>query len=202
VTGLFSSLLHLFLSWWGAFLLAALDSTLLFVAPFGIDVLLVYLVARDPDRFWLFPLLTTAGSVTGAAITYWIGAKIGEKGLPRFISERRLKRLQARVDGAGTVAMAATAVMPPPFPMSAFVLTCGAFDVNAKRFFLVFAGARLIRFGIEAVLARQYGESILPVLRSDTVQAVIVGFVVLVIAGTTFAVVQMWRRTKAVRRRQ
>jgi membrane protein YqaA with SNARE-associated domain len=140
VSRLFSSLLHLFLSWWGAFLFAALDSTLLFFAPFGIDVLLVYLVAREPDQFWLFTLLTAAGSVTGAAVTYWLGVKIGEKGLPRFISPRRLERFRARVNRAGAAAMAATAILPPPFPMSAFVLTCGAFHVSPKLFFSVFAG--------------------------------------------------------------
>ena len=191
-----TSLLHLFLTPWGAFLLAALDSTLLFFAPFGTDVLLVYLVAREPERFWLFPVLTAAGSVAGAAITYWIGIKIGEKGLPRFIPQRRLERLKARVNDAGAVAMALTGAFPPPFPLTAFVLTCGALAVNAKRFFLVFTAVRLIRFGIEALLAKHYGAGILRVFQSDIVQGFIIGFMILVVAGTTFGIVQLWKRSK------
>jgi len=182
-----TSLLHLFLTPWGAFLLAALDSTLLFFAPFGTDVLLVYLVAREPKRFWLFPLLTAAGSVVGAAVTYWIGKKIGEKGLPRFVPERRLKRLKARVNDAGAVAMALTGVLPPPFPLTPFVLTCGALDVNRNRFFVAFAAARLVRFGVEALLARHYGAGILRVLRSDAFQIVIDRLAVASAAGAGWA---------------
>jgi membrane protein YqaA with SNARE-associated domain len=196
VSGLFSSLLHLFLTWWGAFVLAALDSSLLIFAPFATDIVLVYLVARDPQQFWLFALLTAAGSTMGAAITYWIGRKVGEKGLPRFVPERRLTRLKSRVNQAGAFAMAVTAVLPPPFPLTAFVLTSGALDVNARQFFLVFMAARLVRFGLEAWVARHYGDSILRLLRSDAVQAFIVGFAIVAVAGTTFGIVQVWRRSK------
>jgi membrane protein YqaA with SNARE-associated domain len=57
-----------------------------FFLPFGNDAAIVYLVARDPNRVWLLPLMATAGSVTGGALTYWIGARAGEAGLPRLAS--------------------------------------------------------------------------------------------------------------------
>ncbi len=52
---------------------------------------------RDGMFFWLYPILATAGSVTGAAVTYWIGHKIGEVGLERFVPASRLERFRTRV---------------------------------------------------------------------------------------------------------
>jgi hypothetical protein len=34
--------LSFFLTWWGAFLLSALDSSLVFFMPFGVDALVIY----------------------------------------------------------------------------------------------------------------------------------------------------------------
>src|SRR6267142_611981 len=104
--GLFHSAFAFFLSWWGAYLLAALDASMVFFLPFGIDALVIYLSARSGMFFWIYPLLATAGSVTGAAITYWIGKKGGEIGLERFVSARRLERLRGRLQKQGAIAMA------------------------------------------------------------------------------------------------
>ena len=70
-------ILGFFLTWWGAAVLAALDSSMLFFLPFGIDTVVIYLSARDETFFWIYPLLASAGSVLGAAVTYWIGHKVG-----------------------------------------------------------------------------------------------------------------------------
>jgi membrane protein YqaA with SNARE-associated domain len=175
----FFSFLNNLLTWWGAILLGALDSSLFVFIPFGNDAVVVYLCARDPSLFWLYPLLVTAGSVAGAAGTYLIGVKIGDEGLSRFVAKRRLERLRKRVKGIG-----------------AFVLTSGALKVGMTRFFLVFTVARLIRFGIEAALARRYGTSVLRVLESNVAQQILIGLVILSIVGTVAGIVQAWRSTQ------
>ena len=193
---LFRALFGFFLSWWGAFLFAALDSSVFFFLPFGIDTLVIYLAARERDRFWLAPLMATAGSVAGAAVTYWMGAKAGEAGLPRFAPRRRIDRVKARVKNAGAFAMALPAALPPPFPLTPFVLTCGALGVSRVRLLAVFGGVRLLRFGVEALLARQYGNRILDVLQSDAFRVVIGGFAVVAVGGTIASAVVLWRRTR------
>jgi membrane protein YqaA with SNARE-associated domain len=194
------SFLSSFLTWWGAFLLGALDSSLFVFLPFGTDAVVVYLCARNPSLFWLYPLLTTAGSVVGAAVTYLIGVKIGDGGLSRFVAERRLERLRARVKKVGAFAMGLSAVLPPPFPLTAFVLTSGALKVGMVRFLLVFAVARLIRFGTEAVLARQYGASVLRMLESETAQQIAIGLVIVSVLVTGLTIAQAWRATRRPRR--
>jgi membrane protein YqaA with SNARE-associated domain len=194
-------LLGFFLTWWGAAILAALDSSMLFFLPFGIDTVVIYLAARDERFFWIYPLLAAAGSLVGAAITYWVGHKAGEVGLERLVPEQRLRRIRARVRESGAVAMAAAALLPPPFPLTPFVLTCGALNVDRRWFFITFGVARLIRFGAEAGLARIYGRGILRVFESDTFRTVIVGFVWLAVIGTIISAVLLWRNTQRQRLR-
>jgi membrane protein YqaA with SNARE-associated domain len=196
VAGFFQSFFGFFLTWWGAFLMAALDSTVVFFLPFGIDTLVIYLSARRSELSWMYPLLATAGSVTGATVTYWIGKKAGEVGLERLISARRLRRIRAKVGERGAVAMAVPALLPPPFPMTPFILTCGALQVDWWRFFVTFSLVRLLRFGGEAVLARVYGRGILRVVQSEVFQTVVAGFIIVALIGTAASAVMVWRSTR------
>jgi Predicted membrane protein len=197
--GLFPHAFRFFLTWWGAYVLGALDASMVFFLPFGIDALVIYLSARNGMLFWIYPLLATAGSVTGAAMTYWIGHKGGELGLERLIARGRLERFRMRVQKGGAVAMAVPALLPPPFPLTPFVLTCGALKANRRIFFPTFAAMRLIRFGSEAALARIYGRGVLRLLESDAFQRVIVGFIILAVLGTILSAVMLWRNTRQPR---
>jgi len=184
------------LTWWGTILLSALDSSVVFFMPFGTDALVVYLTARDHGLFWLYPLLATLGSLAGAAVTFWIGRKAGEVGLPRLVSRKALERLRGRVQGTNAAALALPGLLPPPFPLTPLLLTCGALDVNARWFFLSFAFVRLVRFSIGAALALLYGPSILRVLQSDRFQVVVAVFIAVAVVGTVVSAVLFWKRTR------
>jgi membrane protein YqaA with SNARE-associated domain len=185
-----------FLTWWGLVLLGALDASLLVFVPFGTDAAVIYLCARDREWFWLYPLLITAGSIGGAVVTYGIGARISEKALSRFVSPRKLGRFQARLKVVGPFTMGLSAVLPPPFPLTAFVLMSGALKVPLTRFLAVFAAARLVRFGAEALLARRFGTSLLRMLESEPAQQVAIGLVVVSIVGTAITIFRVWRSSK------
>jgi len=199
--GLFPHAFRFFLTWWGAYVLGALDASMVFFLPFGIDALVIYLSARNGTLFWMYPLLATAGSVTGAAVTYWIGHKGGELGLERLIAGGRLERFRERVQKGGAVAMAVPALLPPPFPLTPFVLTCGALKANRWIFFPTFAAMRLIRFVGEAALARIYGRGVLRLLESAAFQRVIVGFIIIAVVGTVVSAIMLWRSTRQPRLR-
>jgi membrane protein YqaA with SNARE-associated domain len=194
-------LLGFFLTWWGAALLAALDSSMLFFLPFGIDTVVIYLAARDATFFWIYPVLAATGSVIGAAVTYWAGYKAGEVGLERLVPEHRLRRLRDRVREKGAVAMAAAALLPPPFPLTPFVLTCGALKVNRRLFLTTFGVARLLRFGAEAGLARVYGRGLVRIFESDGFQTVVVAFIWIAAIGTVISAILLWKNTQRERLR-
>src|SRR5687767_6946737 len=103
-----------FLTWWGLVILGALDASLFVFVPFGTDAVVIYMCARNREWFWLYPLLVTAGSMAGAAITYAIGATIGDEGLARFVSTRHLERFRMRMKDIGPLTMGLSAMLPPP----------------------------------------------------------------------------------------
>ena len=132
----------------------------------------------------------------GAAVTYLIGARIGDAGLSRFVANRRLERLRRRVKTIGALMTGVLALLPPPFPLTAFVLTSGALRVGLRRFLVVFAAARVLRFGIEGILARRYGSSVLRLLESDLAQQTVAALVIVSILGTVIGIARLWRGTR------
>jgi membrane protein YqaA with SNARE-associated domain len=177
------------------FVLAALDSTLIFSLPFGIDAAVVILAARLRTFWWIVPLLATAGSIAGAALTFWMGVQIGERGLDRWVPQQRLARIRARVHEHGAIALAVLDLVPPPFPFTPFVLAAGALEITPRIFFVTLAACRLLRFGLEAVLAIVYGRHILAWLDSDLFHEIVVFFVGIAAVLTAFSVVQVIRAT-------
>ena len=196
VRALFYSLLGYFLTPAGALLMGALDSSLVFFLPLGIDFVVIVLAARHPELFWLYALLATAGALAGAAGTFWIGAKAGEAGLERIIKPTRLKRIQQRVNETAAYSVAALGIIPPPFPFTAFVLASGAFRVTPWPFFSMLAGVRLVRFGLEASLAAHYGRGILKWMESTTFQVIVGILIVLAVGGTILSGIALYRSTR------
>jgi membrane protein YqaA with SNARE-associated domain len=191
----------LFASPAGVVVLAALDSTLFFNLPLGVDAAVIVLSARDGALAWIVPVLATTGSIGGAAITFWMGRKLGEKGLGRFISPRRLARMHRRIRETGAIALAVLDLVPPPFPFTLFVLAAGALEVKAKTFFTTLTACRLARFGVEAFLAVLYGPRILRWLQSDIVNDIVAWVVVLALIASGLSLIRLIRSARPASRR-
>lgn len=189
----------LFTSPVGVVALAALDSTVFFSLPFGIDAVVVILAARMGKLAWMVPLLATGGSVGGAALTFWMGAKLGEAGLSRFVPDKQLKRVQRRVRSTGAIALAVLDLIPPPFPFTPFVLAAGALEVDPTTFFVTLTACRIARFGGETLLAVYYGPRILAWLESDLFHNIIATFIVLGLAASIVTIVRLMIRTSGRR---
>lgn len=193
---LFNSLLSYFLTPAGVMLMGALDASVVFFLPLGIDFVVIIMTAREPGLFWLYALLAAVGSVVGAALTYWMGRKAGEQGLSRLIRPSTLKRVQQRVTNSAAVPIAALGVIPPPFPFTAFILASGAWKLNPWTFLSTVAAVRLVRFGAEGALAARYGKGILTWMESPAFTAVIIGLAVLAIGGTIVSAIAVYRSTR------
>jgi membrane protein YqaA with SNARE-associated domain len=184
----------------GVLVLAALDSTVFFSLPFGIDAAVIILAARLHRLAWLVPILATSGSLGGAALTFWTGAKIGENGLDRYVSPQRLARVQARAKRSGAVALAVLDLIPPPFPFTPFVLAAGALDVQPSMFFITLAACRLARFGLEAALAVVYGRQIVSWLDSDLFRGIALACVALALLLAVASTIRLIRSGRPPRR--
>ena len=200
--GLLKSIVLLFTSPAGVFVLAALDSTIFFSLPLGIDAAVVILSARTVRTWWwLVPLIAVAGSLAGAALTFWTGVKIGENGLERYIPPARLDRVRRRIRQSGAIALAVLDLIPPPFPFTPVLLAAGALDVKVSTFFVTLAVCRLFRFGVEAALAQVYGRRVLALMNSPLVHDVAALLMALAVIVTILSVAKLVLSTRSVRSR-
>jgi membrane protein YqaA with SNARE-associated domain len=200
VRGIFASIFGYFLSPFGLFLLSTLDSSMLMFLPLAVDTATIILAARHSETAFAYPALATAGSLIGAAATFWIGRRAGEHGLERFVSSRRLEYVKARIRKRGAVALAVPALLPPPFPLTPFILACGALDVSRVRFFVTLGLFRILRFGIEALLAVHYGPRILSWMKSTVFETIVGTLAVVAVIGTAvggWALIRQSRRASA-----
>ena len=198
----FYSLLGYFLTPWGIVFMGALDSSLVFFLPLGIDFAVIVLAARKPELFWVYAILATIGSVIGAMVTFWIGRKVGEHGLTRLIKPSRLARVRNRVSHHAGVSVAALAIIPPPFPFTAFVLASGAFGGHPWTFFTTLAGVRVVRFLAEGGLAAIYGRRILSWMQSTAFEVIVGTLIVLAVVGTVVSGIAVVRSTRRPKRQE
>jgi membrane protein YqaA with SNARE-associated domain len=185
----------------GVVALAALDSTIFVSFPGGIDAAVVILAARGGSLPWIAALLATAGSVGGAALTFWMGAKIGEHGLDRYMSSPRLERIRRKVHNTGAIGMAVLDLIPPPFPFTPFILAAGALAVDPATFFGTLTVCRLIRFGVEALLAAIYGQVLLAWFASDLFHDIVLAAIVLALTLTIVSMAKLFISSRSRRQR-
>jgi len=195
--GFFATIFGGLLSWWGLWLIAALDSTMVFFLPLAVDIAVVILASRSRELFWLYPILASAGSLCGAALTYYIGRRVGEAGLERYVPKKRLAGFRRRIEEKGAVALPILDLIPPPFPFTACVLAAGALKVNTWLFFVTLFLTRLLRFGAEAVLAYFYGPKIIGWLESDIFEYIGTALFAAAAIGTIVTAIQLVRKSRA-----
>jgi membrane protein YqaA with SNARE-associated domain len=172
----------------GVFLLGVADSSFLFF-PFGNDLLLVSLVASGRGSLaWIgYVLAAAAGSLVGVMIVDAIMRKVGEEGIGYFVKERTVERIRCKLEKRAWVAVFAGTLAPPPFPFTAVVMTASALQTPRCTIFAAVFVGRVLRFTIEALLARRFGKTILVWLDSPAVEYVVWGFLALAAVGTVLS---------------
>jgi membrane protein YqaA with SNARE-associated domain len=175
--------------------MSTLDSSFL-VLPFGNDLLLIALVSANRNSLiWIaYVLVSALGSVVGVLIVDVIMRKAGEKGLERFVSAKKVETLKAKLENKSGITVFIATLIPPPFPFTPVVMTASALQSpRIKMLTAVFLG-RLIRFGIEAVLALYLGRQMIAFLNSDVVTYFVYGLIGLAIVLSTLSLLRWLKR--------
>ncbi|HWC20249.1 MAG TPA: VTT domain-containing protein [Terriglobales bacterium] len=161
--------------------------------PGSLDFLIILLMAGAPQHWWLFVLAATVGSTIGAYITYGIGLKGGKEGLEKRLPEKKLKKVYRWSEEYGLGAVAVPALLPPPFPLSPFLLAAGVLRVPKGKFVAAYAAGRLVRYSIVAVLGRLYGQAVIKGIQEYS-EPIIWCLIGLAVAGGIAAGVYIWHR--------
>jgi len=149
----------------GLFVVSTIDSSIIpLPVPGSTDLLLILLVAHRANPV-LAAIAAFAGSILGGYLTWSAGAKGGEAALHRYLPKRFARRLTGWVEKNGMLAVTASALLPPPFPLMPFLLASGALGVSRRKFFLSFGLARAFRYSLVAWLAATYGRDMVRAFR-------------------------------------
>lgn len=135
------------------FMLAALDSSVLPTLG-AVDALTIILAAHHPGLWAYYAMCSTAGSVCGASLAYRL-SRLGI--LHRRIKGAVFDRVTAFLHRFGSLSLVLAALLPPPFPTSAFVVVAGVTRYPFLAFVLSFGMGRVCRFALLAYLASVFG---------------------------------------------
>ena len=178
--------------------MGVLDSSILFL-PFGNDLLVVALTAREPGRFWLYALAATAGSLLGCTITDYLSRKIGEAGLAKLVNAERVRAVQQRMEKHTFWALGTAALMPPPFPFTVFLIAAAALQIPRWRVLTATGAGRFVRFLTLSLLAAKFGTYILRISKRDEVQYFVGALAFVSIVGSAISVAKWIRSSRGPR---
>src|SRR6476646_8868814 len=181
----------------GLLVLGILDSSFLF-APWGNDLLLVAMTVRHSSvaKMLYYAAMSTVGSVLGCLLIDVTLRPLGEKGLEKHLSARKLKRVQSKVRDKVGRAVAIASLIPPPFPFTAFVMAASALQYSRKRLLAIVGVTRMIRFTALGLLAMRFGERILRWSDNRIVQQLLVALIVICTVGSVLSVYGWIRRSR------
>jgi membrane protein YqaA with SNARE-associated domain len=144
----------------GVFAVAVIDSSVIpMPVPGTTDLLLLWLVSHGGNPWMLAPC-AIAGSLLGGYLTWSLGWKGGEAALHRYVPGRLLNPTKKWAQAHPILGVFVPAILPPPIPLSPFLLAAGALKISWQRFMIVYGAARTLRYGFVVWLAVRYGRHV------------------------------------------
>ena len=175
------------LGYFAPVLMGALDSSFLFL-PFGNDLVVVTLVARNHHGLPWYALAAALGSTIGIFGLAFVAGKLGEEGIKKMVGPKKFDKLSTMINKHGAKAVVLACIAPPPFPFKMVIAAAAALDYSRVRICAINFFTRGVRFAILGLLTIRYGKAILHMADSTVFRWSMIGFTALCIAGSAFSV--------------
>jgi membrane protein YqaA with SNARE-associated domain len=199
-----SALFHLFLSLgiFGLFLVAIVDSSFVPLPIPGItDIMLVLMAARHTTNWLLLILVSSTGSAIGGYLSYRVGQRGGMAFLEKRVPPRIFKLVRDWMERHAILSVALPAILPPPMPLSAFVLAAGALNMSRNKFLAAFIVSRIARHAVAVGLGLYYGRHILRLWNRISAQyatSILIVMWTAIILGCAFAFWRIYKTSRSV----
>ena len=156
-------LLHLFFHFgvYGLFIISIVDSSFVPLPVPGVTDIMIVVLAAQHTNLFLLVALATAGSALGGYLSYRVGHSGGMAFLEKNVPRRIFRRVTRWMENHAILAVALPALLPPPMPLSPFVLAAGALNMSKRKFLSTFTISRGIRHAAAAWLGIAYGRQVL-----------------------------------------
>ena len=145
----------------GVFLVSIVDSSFVPLPIPGVTDIMIIVMSARRENVILLVLLASLGSALGGYLSYQVGQRGGMAFLEKRVPPRIFKSVCDWMQNHAILSVALPAILPPPMPLSPFVLAAGALNMSRKKFMIAFTISRTLRHMIAAWLGIHYGRNIL-----------------------------------------
>jgi membrane protein YqaA with SNARE-associated domain len=195
--------IHLMLSFGilGVLLVSIVDSSFIPLPLPGITDIMVVVLAAQHANLFLLIAAATAGSFLGGLFSYHVGQSGGMAFLEKHVPPRIFKAVCHWMETHAILSVALPAILPPPMPLSPFVLAAGALKMSRKKFLTTFTISRLLRHAAAAALGVYYGRHIVRLWNMFTRKwgvpiLIVLWSVILISAGIAFY--KLWKTSRTI----
>jgi membrane protein YqaA with SNARE-associated domain len=196
-------LIHLLLSFGiaGVFLISIVDSSFVpLPIPGMTDILVVVLAAQHANLFLLVGA-ATMGSFLGGSFSYKVGHSGGMAFLEKHVPPRIFNKVCGWMESHAILSVALPAILPPPMPLSPFVLAAGALNMSRKKFLTTFTLSRFLRHAFAAWLGVHYGRHVLRIWNMFTAKwgvPILIGIWSIILISVGIAFYRLWKTSRNV----
>ena len=179
---------------WAVLILVANSFTESIINPIPPDPLLIAMSILNQKMALVYAALVTVASVLGALVGHWLGLRFGRPLVLRFISEKKVDRVEKLFQSYGMWVVVVAAFTPIPYKV--FAVTAGVMELNRRTFVIASIVGRGARFFLLGGLIFFFGQPIQDFIESR--------FELLTIASSLFLVGSLvagffylrWRRAR------
>ncbi|HEV2578224.1 MAG TPA: VTT domain-containing protein [Acidobacteriaceae bacterium] len=183
----------------GLVLISTVDSSFVPLPIPGVTDILIILYAANHANLFLLVFLATIGSALGGFLSHWAGQVGGMAFLEKHVSPRYLKPIQHWVESHSILSVALPAILPPPMPLSPFVLVAGAVKMNRRKFMTAFTISRFARHVLAAWLGVHYGKAVLHLWNEFSARWAVTILVVFWSVTIIFTAIGIWKLVQTSR---
>ncbi len=192
-----SELIHTIEEWlmeygvWGLALVSFADSSFFPIPP---DVLLIPMGISNPDSVLFYAFITTATSVLGALLGWFIGKKLGRPVLTYLFKEDKVQKVEYYFTKYGSMAILMAALTPVPYKI--FTIFAGISRIRLRTLVIWSIIGRGARFFAEALLILFLGAQAKNFIDNNFALITIIGAVIIVGAYLVYMYIRKRRNPK------
>ena len=164
--------------------------------PIPPDPLLIGMSVLNPNLALLYAALVTAASVIGALVGHWLGLRFGRPLVLKFISEKKVDRVEGMFQRYGSWAILIAAFTPIPYKV--FAIIAGVLKMERHPFIVASIIGRGARFFLLGGLIFFFGRSIQQFIEDRFELLTVLFSILLVVSVIVVFFIMRWRRANAV----
>ncbi len=181
--------------------ISVVDSSFVPLPIPGVTDIMCVVFAAQHENVVLVVALASIGSLLGGYFSYQVGHAGGMTFLEHHVSPRVLKPIQRWMESHPILAVALPAILPPPAPLSPFVLAAGALNMSRKKFLTAFTISRFARHVFATWLGLHYGRHIIHLwneLSTKWAFTALTIFWVIILLGLAIAFWRLYKTSRSV----